>query len=94
MAAQQKIESREDTKKHDLQPVCVCMCICADFFLSSFILIKVPRQVKMEPQHSEYFHVAGSKDAYSKVVPGMSATFTVSFTPQENKVGSWRQRGV
>nr|XP_019962004.1 PREDICTED: hydrocephalus-inducing protein homolog [Paralichthys olivaceus] len=46
---------------------------------------KVPRSVRLEPQESECFHVGGSKDTVSKVAPGMSTTFTVFFTPQENK---------
>ncbi|KAI3371721.1 hypothetical protein L3Q82_024292, partial [Scortum barcoo] len=46
---------------------------------------KVSRQVKLEVQDSDYFHVIGPNDASSKVAPGLSATFTVSFTPQENK---------
>ncbi|XP_040894088.1 hydrocephalus-inducing protein homolog [Toxotes jaculatrix] len=45
----------------------------------------VSRQVKLELQDSEYFRVVGPKNAGSKVPPGMSATFTVLFTPQENK---------
>ncbi|XP_076588631.1 hydrocephalus-inducing protein homolog [Chaetodon auriga] len=45
----------------------------------------VPRQVRLELQDLEYFHVVGPKEAGSKVVPGMSASFAVSFTPQENK---------
>lgn len=54
--------------------------------LCDFVFVKVSRQVKLELQDSEYFHVVGPEDAGSKVAPGMSATFTVSFTPQENKV--------
>ncbi|XP_070763174.1 hydrocephalus-inducing protein homolog [Enoplosus armatus] len=46
---------------------------------------KVSRQVRLELQDSEYFHVLGPEEAGSKVAPGMSATFVVSFTPQENK---------
>ncbi|KAI3370851.1 hypothetical protein L3Q82_007368 [Scortum barcoo] len=48
---------------------------------------KVSRQVRLELQDSEYFHVVGPEDTCSKVAPGMSVTFTVSFTPQENKEG-------
>ncbi|CAB1432185.1 unnamed protein product [Pleuronectes platessa] len=50
-----------------------------------FNMDKVSRQVKLELQVSEYFHVESSKDSASKVAPGMSTTFTVCFTPQENK---------
>ncbi|XP_034444093.1 hydrocephalus-inducing protein homolog [Hippoglossus hippoglossus] len=50
-----------------------------------FNMDKVSRQVKLELEISEYFHVGGSKDSVSKVAPGMSTTFTVCFTPQENK---------
>ncbi|XP_049928998.1 hydrocephalus-inducing protein homolog isoform X2 [Epinephelus moara] len=46
---------------------------------------KVSRQVKLELEDSEYFHVVGPEDAGCKVAPGLSATFTVIFTPQENK---------
>ncbi|XP_041651130.1 hydrocephalus-inducing protein homolog [Cheilinus undulatus] len=46
---------------------------------------KVPRKVKVELQGSEYFHVVGPEDARRSVAPGLSATFTVLFTPQENK---------
>lgn len=49
-------------------------------------LAKVPRQVKLELQHSEYFHVVGPKDAGTKVASGMPITFTVLFTPKEDKV--------
>uniref|UniRef100_A0A3P8R5Q1 Abnormal spindle-like microcephaly-associated protein ASH domain-containing protein n=1 Tax=Astatotilapia calliptera TaxID=8154 RepID=A0A3P8R5Q1_ASTCA len=46
---------------------------------------KVSRQVKLEQQNSVYFSVLPSSDARSNVAPGMSATFTVFFTPHENK---------
>uniref|UniRef100_A0A3Q4BV25 HYDIN/VesB/CFA65-like Ig-like domain-containing protein n=1 Tax=Mola mola TaxID=94237 RepID=A0A3Q4BV25_MOLML len=46
---------------------------------------KVSRQVKLELQDSLCFHVVGPRNAGTKVVPGMSATFTVCFTPLENK---------
>ncbi|XP_026166304.1 hydrocephalus-inducing protein-like isoform X3 [Mastacembelus armatus] len=46
---------------------------------------KVSRQVKLELRDSEYFHVVGPDEPGSKVAPGMTATFTVLFTPQENK---------
>ncbi|KAK2918189.1 hydrocephalus-inducing protein homolog [Channa argus] len=46
---------------------------------------KVSRQVKLELKDSEYFYVGGPEDACCKVAPGMSSTFTVFFTPQENK---------
>ncbi|GAA6221266.1 hydrocephalus-inducing protein homolog [Lates japonicus] len=46
---------------------------------------KVSRQVKLELQDSDYFHVFGPENAGSKIGPGLSATFTVSFTPQEDK---------
>lgn len=50
-----------------------------------FFFVKVSRQVRLELQDSEYFSVA-SEDAGRKVAPGLSATFTVFFSPQENKV--------
>ncbi|XP_032380059.1 hydrocephalus-inducing protein homolog [Etheostoma spectabile] len=46
---------------------------------------KVSRQVKLELQDSEFFHVVGTEGTSSKVAPGLFATFTVFFTPQENK---------
>ncbi|KAM9351908.1 hydrocephalus-inducing protein homolog [Symphorus nematophorus] len=46
---------------------------------------KVSRQLKLELQDSDYFCVIGPKDAGNKVAQGMSAEFTVSFTPQESK---------
>ncbi|KAF7656196.1 hypothetical protein LDENG_00045070 [Lucifuga dentata] len=46
---------------------------------------KVLRQVKVELQDSHYFHVVGPEDTGCKVAPGMAATFTIVFTPQENK---------
>ncbi|XP_074533739.1 hydrocephalus-inducing protein homolog [Halichoeres trimaculatus] len=46
---------------------------------------KVSRQVKVEQQDSEFFHVVGPEDGGNKVAPGLSATFTVFFTPLENK---------
>ncbi|XP_030281249.1 hydrocephalus-inducing protein homolog isoform X1 [Sparus aurata] len=46
---------------------------------------KVSQHVKLELQNSECFQVDGPKEAGSKVGPGMSATFIVSFSPQENK---------
>ncbi|KAM8849594.1 hydrocephalus-inducing protein homolog isoform 2-T2 [Spinachia spinachia] len=45
----------------------------------------VSRHVMLELQESEYFHVVGPEDAGSRVAPGLSASFTVFFTPQENK---------
>ena len=59
------------------------------FFFFRFMCLfslKVSQHVKLELQNSEYFQVAGPKEAGSKVGPGMSATFIVSFSPQENKV--------
>uniref|UniRef100_A0A8D0AXJ9 HYDIN axonemal central pair apparatus protein n=1 Tax=Sander lucioperca TaxID=283035 RepID=A0A8D0AXJ9_SANLU len=46
---------------------------------------KVSRQVKLELQDSEFFRVVGTEGTGSKVAPGLFATFTVFFTPQENK---------
>ncbi|XP_053175951.1 hydrocephalus-inducing protein homolog [Scomber japonicus] len=45
---------------------------------------KVSRQMKLELQDSEHFTVVG-EDAGNKVAPGLSASFSVFFTPQENK---------
>uniref|UniRef100_A0A3B5AYV9 HYDIN/VesB/CFA65-like Ig-like domain-containing protein n=1 Tax=Stegastes partitus TaxID=144197 RepID=A0A3B5AYV9_9TELE len=46
---------------------------------------KVSRQVMLQQQDSEYFCVIGPDDAGRKVAPGLPATYTVCFTPQENK---------
>ncbi|KAK5867885.1 hypothetical protein PBY51_012341 [Eleginops maclovinus] len=46
---------------------------------------KVSQKVKLERQDSDFFHVVRPEDAGSRVAPGLSASFTVSFTPQENK---------
>ncbi|XP_027128846.1 hydrocephalus-inducing protein homolog isoform X3 [Larimichthys crocea] len=46
---------------------------------------KISRPVKLEQQHSEYFHVDGPHEPGGKISPGLSATFTVSFTPLDNK---------
>lgn len=73
-----------------------CVPLCGSVFVavwglqfykvSVMFFVKVSRQVKVELQDSEYFHVVGSEDARIKVAPGLSATFNVFFTPQENKV--------
>uniref|UniRef100_A0A3B4AXY3 HYDIN/VesB/CFA65-like Ig-like domain-containing protein n=1 Tax=Periophthalmus magnuspinnatus TaxID=409849 RepID=A0A3B4AXY3_9GOBI len=46
---------------------------------------KVSRYVKLELQESEYFHVVGPEDTSGKVAPGLSASYTVLFTPKDNK---------
>ncbi|XP_075998117.1 hydrocephalus-inducing protein homolog [Genypterus blacodes] len=46
---------------------------------------KVSRHVKVEQQDSQYFHVVGPDDTGCRVAPGMTATFTVFFTPLEQK---------
>ncbi|XP_061825847.2 hydrocephalus-inducing protein homolog [Nerophis lumbriciformis] len=46
---------------------------------------KVSRNVKLEHQGSPYFCVEGPKEARSKVAAGLCVTFTVCFTPLENK---------
>eukprot|EP00064_Thunnus_orientalis_P014555 superscaffoldBa00002544_g14601 len=46
---------------------------------------KVSRHMKLELQDSEYFSVVGAEDAGNKVAPGLTASFTVFFTPHENK---------
>ncbi|CAG5958443.1 unnamed protein product [Menidia menidia] len=51
---------------------------------------KISRHVKLEHLDSEQFYVEGPQEAGSKVAPGMSATFTVLFKPQENKDYSHR----
>ncbi|XP_073706753.1 hydrocephalus-inducing protein homolog [Garra rufa] len=46
---------------------------------------KVPRLVKVIEEDSLYFQVVSPLDASKKVAPGMASTFTILFTPQENK---------
>ncbi|XP_024138466.1 hydrocephalus-inducing protein homolog isoform X3 [Oryzias melastigma] len=46
---------------------------------------KVLRHVKLEQPESEDFFVVGPVNPGTKVAPGMSITFTVGFTPKENK---------
>ncbi|XP_056908191.1 hydrocephalus-inducing protein homolog isoform X4 [Takifugu flavidus] len=46
---------------------------------------KVSRQVKPEFQESQFFKVVPPKNAGRKVAPGMAATYTICFTPQEHK---------
>ncbi|XP_075998116.1 hydrocephalus-inducing protein homolog [Genypterus blacodes] len=46
---------------------------------------KVSRHVKVEQKDSQYFHVVGPEDTGCRVAPGMTATFTVFFTPLEKK---------
>ncbi|XP_051727085.1 hydrocephalus-inducing protein homolog [Ctenopharyngodon idella] len=46
---------------------------------------KVPRLVKVIEEDSFYFKVVSPLDASKKVAPGMASTFTILFTPQENK---------
>ncbi|XP_056622256.1 hydrocephalus-inducing protein homolog isoform X2 [Triplophysa dalaica] len=46
---------------------------------------KVPRLVKVIEDDSLYFKVVSPLEASKKVAPGMASTFTILFTPQENK---------
>ncbi|CDQ57971.1 unnamed protein product [Oncorhynchus mykiss] len=46
---------------------------------------KIPRLVKVMEGDSLYFKVVSPVDVCSKVAPGMASTFSVLFTPQENK---------
>ncbi|TRY66369.1 hypothetical protein DNTS_003345, partial [Danionella cerebrum] len=46
---------------------------------------KVPRLVKVTDEDSPYFKVSPPLDVSKKVAPGMSSTFTILFTPHENK---------
>uniref|UniRef100_A0A8C6LRJ5 HYDIN/VesB/CFA65-like Ig-like domain-containing protein n=1 Tax=Nothobranchius furzeri TaxID=105023 RepID=A0A8C6LRJ5_NOTFU len=45
----------------------------------------VPQSVMLEKLNSKVFHVVGPENGSGKVASGLAATFTVSFTPQENK---------
>ncbi|XP_028813720.1 hydrocephalus-inducing protein homolog [Denticeps clupeoides] len=46
---------------------------------------KIPRWVKVVMEESFFFRVTSTADVCRKVAPGMASTFTVVFTPQENK---------
>uniref|UniRef100_A0A3B4CPM5 HYDIN/VesB/CFA65-like Ig-like domain-containing protein n=1 Tax=Pygocentrus nattereri TaxID=42514 RepID=A0A3B4CPM5_PYGNA len=46
---------------------------------------KIPRLVKVVEEDSLYFKVVSPVDVCNKVAPGMACTFTVLFTPEENK---------
>ncbi|XP_066540500.1 hydrocephalus-inducing protein homolog isoform X2 [Hoplias malabaricus] len=46
---------------------------------------KIPHFVKVVEEDSLYFKVIAPVNACNKVAPGMTCTFTVLFTPQENK---------
>ncbi|XP_035381538.1 hydrocephalus-inducing protein homolog [Electrophorus electricus] len=46
---------------------------------------KIPHLVKVVEEASLYFRVVSPVDIGSKVAPGMTSTFTILFTPQENK---------
>ncbi|NXK55437.1 HYDIN protein, partial [Chauna torquata] len=46
---------------------------------------KVPRLVKVVLESSPYFKLISPSDVCRKVAPGMSSTFCVLFTPEENK---------
>lgn len=48
--------------------------------------LQIPRLVKVVEDDSLYFKVVSPVDVCKKVAPGMASTFTVLFTPQENKV--------
>ncbi|KAJ8247378.1 hypothetical protein GJAV_G00245700 [Gymnothorax javanicus] len=46
---------------------------------------KIPRLVKVVDEGSLYFKVVSPLDVCNKVAPGMASTFTILFTPPENK---------
>ncbi|NXU58594.1 HYDIN protein, partial [Turnix velox] len=46
---------------------------------------KVPRLVKVVLENSPYFKLISPSDVSRKVAPGMSSTFHILFTPEENK---------
>ncbi|NWW42685.1 HYDIN protein, partial [Pedionomus torquatus] len=46
---------------------------------------KVPRLVRVVLENSPYFKLINPSDACRKVAPGMTLTFRVLFTPEENK---------
>lgn len=48
--------------------------------------LQVPRLVKVVLESSPYFKLISPNDMCCKVAPGMSSTFRILFTPEENKV--------
>lgn len=48
--------------------------------------LQVPRLVKVVLENSPYFQLISPSDVGRKVAPGMSSTFRIVFTPEENKV--------
>lgn len=50
--------------------------------------LQIPHLVKIVEDDSLYFKVVSPVDVCNKVAPGMTSTFTVLFTPHENKVNS------
>ncbi|XP_015224105.2 hydrocephalus-inducing protein homolog isoform X3 [Lepisosteus oculatus] len=46
---------------------------------------KIPRLVKVVQQDSPYFRIISPLDVCNKVAPGMASTFTILFTPEQNK---------
>lgn len=48
--------------------------------------LQVPRLVKLVLENSPYFKLIGPDGGSHKVAPGMSSTFRILFTPEENKV--------
>lgn len=51
-----------------------------------WFFLQVPRLLEVVEDDSLFFKVVSPVDACNKVAPGMALTFTVLFTPQENKV--------
>lgn len=55
--------------------------------------LQVPRLVKVVLESSPYFKLISPGDVCRKVAPGMSSTFRILFTPEENKVRPWEVVG-
>ena len=54
---------------------------------------QVPRLVKVVLESSPYFKLISHNGVCRKVAPGMSSTFRIRFTPEENKVRPEVPRG-
>jgi hydrocephalus-inducing protein len=52
---------------------------------------QVPRLVKVSQIDTPYFKIISPADSHHKVGPGLSITFVLQFTPEENKVNEIKE---
>lgn len=72
-------------------PDLLCFHKQKNYIFMSFL--QVPRLVKVVLESSPYFKLISPNDMCCKVAPGMSSTFRILFTPEENKVRPEVPRG-